>query len=279
MNAIFVSDLHGNYDKYSKLAEYITEKLPDAVFIGGDILPNYMHIDPFEFINEFLKPLLINLKIELAGKYPAIFLITGNDDPAICYKAFAELDSEGLIYFINKKVKKINKFEIAGYQFVPPTPFYLKDSEKYDVSQYVPRGSVSPEEGIRTVDVPANIIKYATIKNDLIEMAGEIENFRKTICIFHSPPYDTNLDKMIGKNINGSDEMVSVGSIAIRRFIEKHQPLITLHGHIHESSEISGNWQDKIGETYCFNAAYNGSELAVIEFDTEDFGNAVRILL
>ena len=274
-----MSDLHGNQGKYSKLAEHITSQIPDIVFIGGDILPNYQAADPFEFINEYLRPLLINLKNDLGEKYPRVFLITGNDDPAICYDALTELEREGLFHFINEKILNSGEPEIMGYHYIPPTPFLLKDSEKYDVSQFVPRGSVSPEEGIRTVEIPGNIVKFASIKNDLNVIANMINDFKKTICLFHSPPYETNLDKMTGVDITGKKETVSVGSIAIRKFIEKHQPLVTLHGHIHESSEISGSWKDKIGETWCFNASICGDQLAVIEFDIDSPGSAERVLL
>ncbi len=279
MKSVFVSDLHGNETKYRKLVQYITENKTELVFIGGDVLPNYMVTDPLEFITEFLKPLFADLKNKLNDKYPAIFLITGNDDPAVCNESFRDLENNGLLHFVNEKIIKAGEIEITGYPFVPPTPFLLKDFEKYDVSQFTPRGSVSPEEGIRTADVVVGNVKYASIKKDLDETAGKVENFKKTICLFHSPPYNTYLDKMIGKSINGKDEVISVGSIAMRKFIEKYQPLITLHGHIHESSEISGSWKDKIGETYCFNAAYNGNELAAIRFDTNDPGEAERILI
>ncbi len=279
MKAIFVTDLHGNNEKYNKLCGYIKQDPPGLVFIGGDILPNYMTEDPFKFLKHFLQPLLTGLKNELAEKYPSVFLISGNDDPAIGNDTIAELDAAGLIYFMNSRVWKSDEIEVAGYQYVPPTPFYLKDSEKYDVSRFVPRGTVSPEEGIRTIDVPSNIIKYGSIKNDLEELTNEITDFRNTILLFHTPPYDTSLDKMPGKNIHGKDEIISVGSIAVKRYIEKHQPLATLHGHIHESSEISGKWYDKIGETYCFNGSHKGKELSVIEFDTCDAGNAARKLI
>lgn len=279
MKAIFVTDLHGNLEKYEKLSDYIKANIPEVVFIGGDILPNYMVTDPFEFINNYLRPSLTDLKNNLAENYPLIFLITGNDDPAMCLDTISELETIGLLYFLNSRVWKNDEIEIIGYHFVPPTPFYLKDSEKYDVSRFVPRGTVSPEEGIRTVAIAPNLIKFGSIKNDLEELSEEITDFRKTICLFHTPPYDTNLDKMIGKNINGINEIISAGSFAVRRFIEKYQPLITLHGHIHESSEISGKWMDRIGDTYCFNAAYNGNELSIAEFDTDDPENAGRILI
>jgi Icc-related predicted phosphoesterase len=72
---------------------------------------------------------------------------------------------------------------------------------------------------------------------------------------------------------------VHVGSIAIQRFIKTHQPLLTLHGHIHESVRITGLWKEKIGRTFSFTAAYDGPELAVVRFDTNHLENAVRELL
>jgi Icc-related predicted phosphoesterase len=60
---------------------------------------------------------------------------------------------------------------------------------------------------------------------------------------------------------------VHVGSIAVRRFIEERQPLLALHGHVHESSRLTGSWKDRIGRTVCLSAAHDGPELAVVRFD------------
>jgi Icc-related predicted phosphoesterase len=45
----------------------------------------------------------------------------------------------------------------------------------------------------------------------------------------------------------------SAGSHSIKAFIEEHQPLLTLHGHIHESPDLSGAYFDRIGETLSIN--------------------------
>jgi len=42
-----------------------------------------------------------------------------------------------------------------------------------------------------------------------------------------------------------------VGSNAIHAFIKAKQPLLTLHGHIHESPDVSGKWFSKLGKTLC----------------------------
>jgi Icc-related predicted phosphoesterase len=72
---------------------------------------------------------------------------------------------------------------------------------------------------------------------------------------------------------------IHVGSIAIQRFIQDRQPLITLHGHIHESARITGSWQEKIGRTHAFSAAHDGPELAIICFDPVQPEKAIRRLL
>ncbi len=71
---------------------------------------------------------------------------------------------------------------------------------------------------------------------------------------------------------------VHVGSIAVRRFIEARQPLLTLHGHVHESARLTGTWQDRIGRTVCLSAAHDGPELALVRFDLERPGEATREL-
>ena len=57
------------------------------------------------------------------------------------------------------------------------------------------------------------------------------------------------------------------------------EPRITLHGHVHESSAITGSWKDLIGETRLFSAAYQGEELSLVQFDALAPGQAVRRLL
>jgi Icc-related predicted phosphoesterase len=169
---------------------------------------------------------------------------------------------------------------ITGYSYIPPTPFQLKDWERYDVSQYVDVGAVSPEQGKRTVPVPLDDIKYSTIQDDLEQLVKQ-SPAKKTIYLFHSPPYQTCLDQanLKGKQVDYVPLDTHVGSIAIKRFIETHQPFLTLHGHVHESTQITGCWKEKIGQTYSFTAAHHGPELAVIRFDTNDLENATRDLI
>jgi Icc-related predicted phosphoesterase len=171
-------------------------------------------------------------------------------------------------------------FQVYGYSYVPPTPFLLKDWERYDVSRYVDHGSISPEEGMRSVDVPGAEQRNATIKDDLDSLVGD-DDLKQAIFLFHTPPYGTDLDRaaLDGKMIDHVPLDVHVGSIAVRRFIEARQPLLTLHGHVHESARLTGSWRDQIGTTYMFSAAHDGPELATVRFSLEDLGSATRELI
>ncbi len=277
-NCFFVSDIHGRTELYNKLFNEILVQKPKVVFLGGDLLPHhYLHKN---FIFDFLQLNLQSLKTKLEIHYPKIFLILGNDDARIEEPLIQKLEEESLIEYIHFRKTNFLEYDIYGYAFTPPSPFLLKDWEKYDVSRFVDPGSISPEEGKRTVDVSLHEKKYSTIKDDLNSLTKN-DDLTKAIFLFHGPPYQTNLDCVApsGKLIDHVPVDPHVGSIAIKRFIEKKQPLITLHGHIHESPQISGSWKDKIGQTYCFSAAHKGNELALVKFELNNPEKAERILL
>jgi Icc-related predicted phosphoesterase len=281
----FVSDLHGRTARYEKLFRAIEGTPPAGVFIGGDILPHALHRSSGgpvsdDFIGGFIGPHLRELRKKLGGRYPRIFVILGNDDPRVEESECLALEREGLWSYIHEKRVELGEFIVYGYAYVPPTPFHLKDWERYDVSRYVPHGSCSPEEGWRSVEVAPNVTRYATIKEDLDRLAGE-GPLDRAVFLFHTPPHDTALDRapLDGKLFEGVPLDVNVGSIAVRRFIESHQPLLTLHGHIHESPRLTGSWREKLGTTEMFTAAHDGPELALVEFDLGDLASATRLLL
>jgi Icc-related predicted phosphoesterase len=156
----------------------------------------------------------------------------------------------------------------------------LKDWEKYDVSRYVDPGCVPPEEGSFSVHVNKKMLAYETIQKD-IETLIEDADLSRSIFLFHTPPYKSNLDRaaLDGKFYDHVPLDVHLGSIAVERFIKERQPMITLHGHIHESTSLTGEWKDTIGATICMNAAHNGRELALIRFDPDHPEKAARSLI
>jgi len=281
LNCIFASDLHGKIKRYESLFNILLNETPDAVFLGGDLLPNQFTLDSNmdEFIEDKIFSNIERITNDI-GKKIRFFIILGNDDPRMYESFFKEADRKGLIDYVHNKTVNFADMFITGYSYVPPTPFQLKDWEKYDVSQYVDVGVVSPENGIRTVEVSEDKIRYATIAEDLKKISKNAPA-EKTIFLFHSPPYNSYLDRadLDGKIVDHAPIDVHVGSIAIQRFIKKKQPLLTLHGHVHESARMTGYWKEKFGKTHSFNAAYDGSELALVRFRTDDLENATRVLI
>jgi Icc-related predicted phosphoesterase len=209
------------------------------------------------------------LKNQWGEKYSSILVIPGNDDSAVFDKLFVEAECEGLLHFISMTKFRYKGITFIGYPFVPPTPFQLKDREKYDVSRFVDPGCLPPDVGRRTV-VPDYDLEYSTIAKDL-ELFSMGEDMNKVIFLFHCPPYQTPLDRaaLDGQMFDHVPLDVHIGSIAIRRFIEEKQPFMTLHGHVHESFRITGAWKTQICKTLCYSAASDKPWLCVVSIDTE----------
>jgi hypothetical protein len=163
---------------------------------------------------------------------------------------------------------------LIGYPFVPPTPFRPKDYEKMDdrESPWPPQKnpsyirSAEQDDQLIPIDPHIYLRQGRTIAEDLQCLASPTD-LKKTIYVMHSPPYGTRLDSIQGGH--------RVGSKAIKTFVEKNQPLLTLHGHIHESPDVSGSFLDKIGETFSVNPGQFTSrrrdrfELHAVTFELE----------
>jgi Icc-related predicted phosphoesterase len=289
IHSLFATDLHGYVDRYEALFRTIEHEIPGAVFLGGDLLPHGVlrasrassdHREFDDFLKDFVARRLSGLKNRMGSAYPAIFVILGNDDGRYDESTALELEADGLWSYAHNRRLELGGYMIYGYAYVPPTPFHLKDWERYDVSRYVPPGAVSPEEGYRTLAVDNHQIRHATIEQDLRDLAGT-HSMDKAVFLFHTPPADTSLDRasLDGKRIDHVPLDLHVGSVAVRRFIEERHPHLTLHGHIHESTRLTGNWMDRIGSTVMYNGSHDGPELALIRFDLERPQNAERALL
>jgi Icc-related predicted phosphoesterase len=144
----FVTDLHGRRHRYERLFETIEAEIPSAVFIGGDLFPHMAGHEgvPSDFLGEYLGPLLEKTRKRLEDRYPAVFVILGNDDSRSEEEDVRTIARHGLWHYAHRQRFEWNQHTVYGYACVPPTPFLLKDWEKYDISRYTPHGCVSPEE-------------------------------------------------------------------------------------------------------------------------------------
>jgi Icc-related predicted phosphoesterase len=78
---------------------------------------------------------------------------------------------------------------------------------------------------------------------DMIEKeAAKLGDMDRAIFNLHVPPHNTPIDQamLLDKEFrpllrSGSPVITGVGSTAVRAAIERHQPMLALHGHIHES--------------------------------------------
>ncbi len=182
----------------------------------------------------------------------------GNDDFRINHALLKNAEKAGILKYIHKKSAKLDKnFSITGYSFVNPTPFRLKDWEKPDF-----KGDKIPPQlfaqKIRSIEK-----EDGTINGDLQKLK-RLSDPENTVYVTHAPPFGTNLDVIT----TGAH----VGSRSIRGFIEKEQPPLTLHGHIHESPRMSGSWKEKIGKTVCINAgsSYPEDKLNCVIINLDD---------
>jgi Icc-related predicted phosphoesterase len=270
MSVVYTSDLHGNKELYSELFELAEARGAQAVVIGGDMLPirgsfQYSLLEQKDFIFSYLEP---QIK-EFLSKAPqtTIYAMLGNDDWGASNTHLKNLEGQGILSLLHGRRHALgDRHELIGYAHVPPTPFVIKDAERRDLQtdsaeQQGCTACCSRGAKIIVVDPGQYFARMKSIEEELEELPTPRES-QVAVYVMHSPPFRTNLDRLFDGRW--------IGSRAIRRFIENHQPYLTLHGHIHESSEISGHYWDRIGKTICINPGQSNEELYAVVFELED---------
>jgi Icc-related predicted phosphoesterase len=91
---------------------------------------------------------------------------------------------------------------------------------------------------------------------------SQLKSVETSCFCFHVPPYNSTIDMAPKLDATfrpvyegGRPAFIPVGSTSVRKVIEKYQPLLGLHGHIHESPGLV-----KIGRTQCINPGSEYSE-------------------
>ncbi|MDP9271191.1 MAG: metallophosphoesterase [Chloroflexota bacterium] len=152
------------------------------------------------------------------------FMMLGNDDFVEMQDVFA--GSERVTNPEDKVVELPGGYEMISLGYSNPTPWAS------------PRELTEPDLAAR-----------------LEPMASRLQDPGKSIFNFHVPPRDTHLDQaaLLDETFTpivsaGRVQIAGVGSSSVRSLIERYQPILSLHGHIHESPGMS-----KIGKTMAIN--------------------------
>jgi Icc-related predicted phosphoesterase len=154
------------------------------------------------------------------GKIPCI-LNGGNDD-------FFEIDdvieSSPCVTFGEGKLLDLDGFHLVSMGWTNPTP--------WDTFREAPE-----EELAQKIEA----------------VASRVPDMERAIFNFHAPPYGTGLDEAPAldsslRPVHGGAVMKPVGSTAVRDAILRYQPMLSVHGHIHESRGVK-----KMGRTLAIN--------------------------
>ena len=279
MQVLYTSDLHGEIYLYQELFTLASSSSAKIIALGGDLLPSFpptkryqdMVPNQIRFMDEFLFPFF--KKILATTSVEQVFLIPGNWD--LGYPYLFKEPIEGMIDLNQKSYLLKNGYEFIGYPFVPPTPFRPKDYEKMDdleadwPPQKNPSYILSSHQSNQLIPIDPYVFlrRRETIGEDLNRLQKPFD-YKKTIYLMHSPPFKTSLDFIQGGK--------SAGSRSVKVFIERHQPCLTLHGHIHESPELSGHYFDRVGKTLCINPGQltwtgrDAFKLTAVSFEIEN---------
>jgi Icc-related predicted phosphoesterase len=183
------------------------------------------------------------------GAIPCV-LNGGNDD---IWEIDAVIESSPCVQFAEGKLIDLDGFSLVSMGWTNPTP--------WDTFREAPE-----EELARKIDAVAALVP---------DMEHAIFNF-------HAPPYGTGLDEAPAldaslRPVHGGAVMKPVGSTAVRDAILRYQPLLSLHGHIHESRGVK-----KMGRTLAINpgSVYGDGVLqgALLELDAKK-GKVTKYLL
>jgi Icc-related predicted phosphoesterase len=161
----------------------------------------------------------------LKGTGIRCYIQPGNDDPYAIDAAFRQSD---VITNVDRTIVDIDEYhQMISVGAANETPWHCpRDKTEEELAGYIDA------------------------------LASKVKNMEQAIFNLHVPPHGTNLDQApeLDENLTprlslgGGFKIISVGSLSVRAAIERYQPLLGLHGHIHESRSAQ-----KIGRTMCIN--------------------------
>jgi Icc-related predicted phosphoesterase len=195
-----------------------------------------------KIMRETLERWLSLAEERLSNKGVRLFVMLGNDDEPVLREVLA---SSSLAIDPEDQIVELGEgFQMLSYGFANPTPWH------------------SPRE-----------MSEEDLQRHIENLASQLEDPARSVFNLHVPPIRTAIDTApviddkLSPVIQGGSILTGpAGSEAVRTVIEKYQPLVALHGHIHESRGTV-----RIGKTVCINpgSAYGEGVLhgAIFELD------------
>jgi len=162
----------------------------------------------------------------LAGTSYKVYMAPGNDDHMEVDKV---IEDSAAIVNCNNRCVMVGDHEMVTFAWTNPTP--------WDTPREKPDEELEPM---------------------LEKLLANVQNKANAIFNFHAPPYGFALDlapELTKDLIQAADRKIHVGSRSVAKMIQKYQPLLGLHGHIHESRGVQ-----KIGRTTIINPGSEYSE-------------------
>ena len=299
MKIFFATDLHGSEVCWKKFLNAAKFYDADALICGGDMTGKA--IVPIVSENGHFTVTLagehqtvaaeqvgdVENTIRRKGYYPLRMSVERlhelDNDASKRAACFQEVMLEGVERWMNMAAEKLRGTGIRV--FVSPG-----NDDELEVDDIVRRSDfVELGEG-RVIDVDgwsmistgwSNPTPWKTHREDseeklgerIEEMARQVADPSRAIFNLHCPPYKSGLDEAPAidadlKLLHGGRALRPVGSTAVRQAIERHQPVLSLHGHIHESKGAV-----KIGKTLAINpgSAYEEGMLmgAIVQLDAK----------
>ena len=250
MKLLYVTDIHGDKNKYETVLHLAVEKNIKLIVNGGDMLPKQCdrHSEQPLFIEEYLRDYFQRLQ-ELGITYLAML---GNDDLKILDNQFKMLCSEfENVHDIAGSKVNIDGYEFVGMNHILDHPFGCKDRVVME-DAYVPQQQLSAVVGFSNAfdyDRIYNWLEYSRTElpqmHDILNQLPKPDNPEKAIYVMHMPPAGLKLGQLRYHDLD-------IGSVDIYEFLKKESPLLSLHGHIHESPDTQkGKWINQIDHTTC----------------------------
>jgi Icc-related predicted phosphoesterase len=305
---IFASDFHGNEMVWRKFLNSAKMFKANWLIMGGDltgkVLTPIVHQPDGTYKAEFLDK---THTIEPSGLEKFRTLVKDHCYiPYVCdqkqfeelnqasqddiEKIFAKLECQTLQEWLDLIPKKLTKDVKVLIHPGNDDKFELDDVLK--ASQYV----TYAEETVVNLDgeheaaclgwsnpTPWNSPRECSEEELMVKLeklVSQVQSFETSLFCLHCPPYESQIDQapQLDKNFRpimegGRPKLIPVGSKSVRTIIEKCQPLLGLHGHIHECR----GWMN-IGRTRCMNPGSEYTEGILSAFLIEIDGTKIRRL-